>query len=54
MDEKAIENIINEVIYALHKDNVAVRNTPAGIPVGVSNRHIHLNAADITALFGEG
>lgn len=53
MDEQAIKNIVNQVMIVLNTEPIGRTNTPTGIPVGVSNRHIHLTPADVAVLFGE-
>ena len=51
------EQLLKQLIDILDKDgtpkNAASKN-PNGIPVGISNRHIHLSQADIEQLFGAG
>ncbi len=42
-----VKKILSEVDAASEGEN-------AGIPIGVSNRHIHLTAADVETLFGKG
>ena len=50
-DEKIVAAIVDRVLKECS-------NTPASdtssVPVGISNRHIHLSAADVETLFGKG
>ena len=41
-----------KAVQEASKENVA--STAAGVPVGISNRHIHLSQADLDQLFGAG
>lgn len=46
---EALKNIIRETL-----DRYVVNDTSFSIPVGVSNRHIHLSQEDLEVLFGKG
>ena len=50
-DEKLVRSIVEEVLSKLS----AVPKAPPGkIPVGLSNRHLHLTTKDLETLFGKG
>ncbi len=51
MDENSVKQIVAEVLKHI---DVQGRIRPGMVPVGVSNRHIHLSQADLDTLFGEG
>lgn len=53
MEQKLLEQIVSQVLAAMPALNQATK-TEQGIPVGVSNRHIHLSAEHIEVLFGSG
>ncbi len=48
---QSVETITRMVLAALQKENT---KTGFPVPVGVSNRHIHLSQADVETLFGPG
>lgn len=61
MNEKEIAALVAKVMAELAKTNhcgcsstVHGDDDPYLVPVGVSNRHIHLSQADFEALFGKG
>lgn len=47
-----IRAIVKQIVDGLAAENVSLKANE--IPIGVSNRHIHLNKADLETLFGEG
>ncbi len=49
-DEKLVRSIVKEV---LDKLSVAPKAFPGKIPVGLSNRHLHLSQRDLEILFGK-
>ncbi|MBA7688284.1 Phosphate propanoyltransferase [subsurface metagenome] len=50
-DEKLVRSIVKEV---LDKLSLAPRAPSGKIPVGLSNRHLHLTTKDLEILFGKG
>lgn len=50
-DEKLVRSIVKEV---LDKLSAAPKAPPGKIPVGLSNRHLHLSQKDLETLFGKG
>lgn len=54
MDTKNIEMITKLVIEALNQQEEAKNEKGYIVPVGVSNRHVHLTQEHVEILFGEG
>ncbi len=50
-DNNLVAEIVGRVIASLEGAPASVNDT---VPVGVSNRHIHLSTADLETLFGKG
>ncbi len=50
-DEKLVAEIVNRVMAQCSSGSSSANDT---VPVGVSNRHIHLSAEDLETLFGKG
>lgn len=49
LNEQLIAALVRKVM-----DGMQEKGKDEGIPIGVSNRHIHLTQADVDTLFGEG
>lgn len=52
-DDKIVAEIVSRVMAGLG-DSTASSDNNDTVPVGVSNRHIHLSTADLETLFGAG
>lgn len=50
VEQKAVEQVVAKILAEMCAEN----QTTQGIPVGVSNRHIHVSAEHLAALFGPG
>ncbi len=50
-DEKLVAEIVNRIMAQCSNGSTSTNDT---IPVGVSNRHIHLSKEDLETLFGAG
>ena len=51
-DDKIVAEIVSRVMAGLGTESTSGSNDT--VPVGVSNRHIHLSTADLETLFGKG
>ena len=49
-----IAELVRRTLLEINSPSKEQSKTGAGIPIGVSNRHIHLSREDLETLFGEG
>jgi putative phosphotransacetylase len=54
LDERIVEKITSQVILQLEKMGINEMSFHNTVPVGISNRHIHLSKEDLETLFGCG
>lgn len=54
MASKEYEALLTLMLEAIDRVQPKNNDNPKGVPVGVSNRHIHLSQKDVDALFGSG
>ena len=50
----SIEKLVRAVLSDLEGKSAVKESEDFGVPVGISNRHIHLSASDLETLFGKG
>ena len=48
-----IAEMVKRALLEMNGEKKA-QNNDGGIPIGISNRHIHLSRADLETLFGKG
>ncbi|MBP2661093.1 MAG: Propanediol utilization protein, partial [Firmicutes bacterium] len=53
MEKNILDEVVKQVMQVLEK-TTSLETRSMDIPVGVSNRHIHLSAEHIEMLFGAG
>lgn len=54
MNKDLIEQVVKEVVEKLNGKNEKMSGYSYIVPIGISNRHIHLSENDVEELFGKG